>query len=75
MDRQLDVYRRLLGYLRPYWRQVILAYGAMMAAALLNLFVPQIIKQAIEQGFSSRLQPYLEDDEELMKVYERELRR
>jgi tetratricopeptide (TPR) repeat protein len=35
----------------------------------------QIIKQAIEQGFSSRLQPYLEDDEELMKVYERELRR
>jgi tetratricopeptide (TPR) repeat protein len=35
----------------------------------------QIIKQAIEQGFSSRLQPYLEDDEELMKAYERELRR
>ena len=35
----------------------------------------QIIKQSIEQGFSSRLQPYLEDDEELMKVYEKELRR
>ncbi len=54
MDRQLDVYRRLLGYLRPYWRQVILAYGAMMAAALLNLFVPQIIKQAIDQGLASQ---------------------
>jgi tetratricopeptide (TPR) repeat protein len=35
----------------------------------------QIIKQSLEQGFSSRLQPYLEDNEELMKVYEKELRR
>jgi ATP-binding cassette subfamily B protein len=53
MDRQLDVYRRLLAYLKPYWRQVILGYVAMLLAALLNLFVPQIIKRAIDEGLAA----------------------
>lgn len=50
--QRTDVYRRLVGYLRPYWRQVTLGYIAMMAAALLNLFVPQIVKNAIDNGLA-----------------------
>lgn len=49
---RLDVYQRLLGYLRIYWRQVALGYVAMVAATLLNLFVPQIIKNAIDEGLA-----------------------
>ena len=49
---RFDVYRRLVGYLRPYWRQVLLAYTAMLAATLLNLLVPQIIAWAIDQGLA-----------------------
>jgi ATP-binding cassette subfamily B protein len=47
---KLAIYRRLIRYLRPYWPQVAVAYTAMLFATLLNLFVPQIIKQAIDQG-------------------------
>ena len=54
MHNRLDVYRRLMGYLRPYSRQVLLAYISMLFASLLNLFVPQIIKTAIDQGLSLR---------------------
>lgn len=46
------VYRRLLGYLRPYWKQVAIAYLSMFFATLLNLFVPQIIKDAIDNGLT-----------------------
>lgn len=53
MDQQPGVYRRLLAYLRPYWRQVILGYGAMFIAAVINLFVPQIIKRAIDNGLAA----------------------
>lgn len=49
MDRFV-VYRRLLGYLKPYWRRVLLAYSAMLFATLLNLVVPQILKDAIDNG-------------------------
>ncbi len=52
MHRQPSVYQRLLSYLKPYWRQVILAYTAVLFAALLNLFVPQVIKEAIDNGLS-----------------------
>ncbi len=46
------VYQRLLGYLRPYWKQVAIAYLSMFFATLLNLFVPQIIKDAIDNGLT-----------------------
>lgn len=52
MNGRLAVYRRLLRYLRPHWRQVGVAYGAMLAATLLSLAVPQILKQAIDQGLA-----------------------
>ncbi len=53
MPDRLGVYGRLLGYLRPHARQVLLAYGGMVAATLLNLIVPQILKDAIDQGIAS----------------------
>lgn len=49
----VDVYRRLLGYLRPYSKQVILAYTAMLAVTGLNLVVPLIIKRAIDDGLAA----------------------
>ncbi|RMH01450.1 MAG: ABC transporter ATP-binding protein [Chloroflexi bacterium] len=52
-NQQPAIYRRLLSYLRPYWKQVLLAYGAMIASVLLNLFIPQIIKQAIDVGLAA----------------------
>lgn len=48
-----DIYRRLLHYLRPYTRQVTLAYISMLFASLINLFVPQIIKNAIDNGLAA----------------------
>lgn len=47
------VYRRLLRYLKPYWKQVFIAYLSMFFATLLNLFVPQIIKDAIDDGLAA----------------------
>jgi len=48
-----NVYWRLFQYLRPHRRQALLAYGAMLTATLLNLFIPQIIKDALDNGLSS----------------------
>lgn len=47
------VYRRLLGYLKPYRKQLFIAYFSMLFATLLNLFVPQIIKDAIDNGLTA----------------------
>ncbi|MFO7633866.1 MAG: ABC transporter ATP-binding protein [Caldilinea sp.] len=52
MTGKLAVYRRLFSYLRPYGPQVTVTYVAMLGATLLNLFVPQVIKGAIDQGLA-----------------------
>ena len=44
--------RRLLGYLRPYKRYVIVAYVTMLVGTGLNLILPQIIAWAIDYGLS-----------------------
>ena len=49
-----DVYRRLIGYLRPYWKQVAFAYVSVLFASLLNLYIPQILKDAIDQGIGGQ---------------------
>ena len=51
--KRLDIYGRLIAYLRPYWRQVALAYTSTFFATLLNLTVPLIIAWAIDQGLAS----------------------
>ena len=47
---RLAIYGRLVRYLRPYWPQMILAYAAMLFATLLNLLIPQLLREAIDRG-------------------------
>lgn len=53
MSGRVGVYRRLMGYLRSYGKQLALAYGAMLAVTVLNLIVPQVVKRAIDQGLTT----------------------
>ena len=41
--------RRLLQYLRPYWRQVLFALAAIVAGGCADLAQPYIIKTAIDR--------------------------
>ena len=41
--------RRLLGYLWPYWPQVLTAFGAIVGASLLQLAQPYLMKLAIDR--------------------------
>jgi len=50
---------RLLGYLRPYRRQVGIAYVAMLLGTGLNLVVPQVIAWAIDYGLDQGQASYL----------------
>lgn len=49
-----DVYRRLIGFLRPYWKQVTYAYVSVLFASLLNLYIPQVLKNAIDLGIEGQ---------------------
>ncbi len=53
MVKNLGVYRRLLGYLTPYWPYVLLSYVCMLLGTALKLYVPQIIKDAIDTGLAT----------------------
>lgn len=53
MVRDIGVYRRLLGYLRPYKKQALFAYTAMLLTTGLNLLIPQTIKLAIDRGLTA----------------------
>ncbi|MFW6135691.1 MAG: ABC transporter ATP-binding protein [Chloroflexota bacterium] len=50
---QLRVYARLYAYLRPYWKQTSLGYLAVLADTALGLIVPQVIKNAIDEGLAA----------------------
>ena len=49
-----NMYWRMLRYLQPYWRQVVIAYLSMTLATLVSLFIPQIIADAIDEGVATR---------------------
>jgi len=51
---RLKQYGRLLGFLRPYPKQVGLAYGSTIVAMALNIIIPQILKRAIDEGIATR---------------------
>jgi ATP-binding cassette subfamily B multidrug efflux pump len=40
---------RLLAFLRPYWRQMVAAFGLMLVTTLLTLATPYLIKVAIDR--------------------------
>jgi ATP-binding cassette subfamily B protein len=46
--------RRLLGYLRPYWRQVLIALAAITVGALVALAQPYLLKVAIDRYIAPR---------------------
>jgi len=46
--------RRLLQYLRPYWRQVLVALAAIVAGGAASLAQPYLIKVAIDRYVASR---------------------
>ncbi len=48
MRDRLAAYSRLFAYLKPYRKQLLLAYFGMLVAVIFNLFIPQIIKNAID---------------------------
>ena len=48
--------RRLLSHLKPYPRQVLLAYVATFLALGLNIIIPQILKHAIDTGIAEESQ-------------------
>jgi len=50
VTNRFGIYWRLARYLQPYWPQVVIAYTAMLFATLLNLFIPQVLRRAIDQG-------------------------
>lgn len=52
-NQKFDVYRRLIGFLRPYRKQVAIGYSAMLLATLLNLFIPQVLKAAVDIGLAN----------------------
>ncbi|KAB0583180.1 lipid A export permease/ATP-binding protein MsbA [Ideonella dechloratans] len=50
MSDSVQVYRRLLGYTRPYWRTAALALLAMAAAAALEPLVPTLLQHLVDKG-------------------------
>ena len=46
--------RRLLQYLRPYWRQVLLAFVTIIVSAVASLVQPYLIKVAIDRYITQR---------------------
>lgn len=44
---------RLLGYLKPYWKQTLAGYFSMTAATILALIIPRIIAEAIDIGLET----------------------
>ncbi len=46
----MNVYKRILAYLRPYWHVEVLAYLAMLGISGVLLYRPKLIQQVIDQG-------------------------
>jgi subfamily B ATP-binding cassette protein MsbA len=54
MKQSLQLYRRLLGYARPYWRVVSISLLAMMGAAALEPVMPALLKRLIDEALIAK---------------------
>ena len=54
MKQGLQIYRRLLGYARPYWRVVAISLAAMAVAASLEPVMPGLLKRLIDDGLIAK---------------------
>ena len=50
--RSTDIYARLLGHVRPYWRIFALAIGGMLALAATEWMLPALLKRLIDEDFN-----------------------
>ncbi|HEU5430303.1 MAG TPA: ABC transporter ATP-binding protein [Thermomicrobiales bacterium] len=50
---------RIFGYLRPYWRRVVLLYVALFAALGIQLSIPLVLARAIDDGIVARDEAFL----------------
>lgn len=50
----LKVALRIFSYVRPYWRRVIVLYVALFAALGIQLFIPLVLAEAIDDGIVAR---------------------
>ena len=50
---------RILRYLKPYWRRLIVVYSALLIALGLQLTIPSLIGRAIDQGIVERDRTFL----------------
>ena len=50
--RSTDIYARLLGHVRPYWRVFALAIGGMLALAATEWMLPALLKRLIDEDFN-----------------------
>ncbi|MEA2642434.1 MAG: ATP-binding cassette, subfamily multidrug efflux pump [Chloroflexota bacterium] len=48
----LTVLVRILGYLRPYWVTVVVAYACLFVASLIDLYMPDLVRQVIDCGIN-----------------------
>src|SRR5712691_725351 len=48
---------RSLGYIRPYWRLALLAFLSLLAATVLSLVVPQVLREVVDRGLP---QPFIQ---------------
>ncbi|CUS04593.2 Lipid A export ATP-binding/permease protein MsbA [Candidatus Promineifilum breve] len=47
----LSVFRRLLGYVRPYWRWMTVAVVALIISSLLGLVLPLVVRNLVDFAF------------------------
>ncbi len=50
----MRVILRIFGALRPYWRRVVVLYGALFAALAIQLSIPLVLARAIDRGVVGR---------------------
>ena len=56
---RLKIVLRILGYLKPYWRRLTIAYVALFTALALQLYIPRLLGQAIDNALNVRDSSYL----------------
>lgn len=54
MTKDLKLYLRLLGYLRPYWRVVLISIVAMVVSAALEPVLPALMQPLIDKSLIQR---------------------
>lgn len=55
----MKIVLRILGYLKPYWRRLTLAYVALFTALGLQLYIPKVLANVIDNGLAQSNMRYL----------------